>query len=78
MWQVSVDRALCLGSGTCVNMAPDYFRMEETGRSTLVRSLLPQDPDLEDAAELCPAMAIQVRSATDDASIAPAPYNRNR
>lgn len=72
MWQVSVNRDICLGSGMCISAAPNYFRME-AGRSTPARPLVPPDPELEDAAELCPVLAIRVRRATDGTLIAPVP-----
>lgn len=57
-WQVSVDRAACLGSGMCAALAPDLFELDDFAR--------PRTPDIEpdevalDAADQCPAQAITV------------------
>lgn len=58
-WQVSVDRAACLGSGMCAALAPELFELDDFAR--------PVKPDIEpdevalDAADQCPAQAITVR-----------------
>ena len=57
-WQVSVDRAVCLGSGMCAALAPDLFELDDVAK--------PRKPDIEpdevalDAADQCPAQAITV------------------
>ncbi|GAB1513978.1 ferredoxin [Actinophytocola sp. KF-1] len=58
-WQVSVDRAVCLGSGMCAALAPELFELDDFAN--------PVNPDIEpnevalDAADQCPAQAISVR-----------------
>lgn len=58
-WQVSVDRAVCLGSGMCAALAPELFGLDDFAT--------PVQPDIEpnelalDAADQCPAQAITVR-----------------
>jgi ferredoxin len=58
--QVTVDRGLCIGSGDCVDTAPDVFQLDEEDKAVVV------DPDgasLDDvltAAGNCPVSAIFV------------------
>jgi ferredoxin len=57
---VRVDRALCIGSGDCVDTAPDVFQLDDEEKAVVV------DPDgasLDDvltAAGNCPVSAIFV------------------
>jgi ferredoxin len=57
---VTVDRALCIGSGDCVDTAPDVFQLDDEDKAVVV------DPDgapVEDiigAAQNCPVSAIFV------------------
>jgi ferredoxin len=57
---VEVDRALCIGSGDCVDTAPDVFQLDDEDKAVVV------DPDgapLDDvlqAAQNCPVTAISV------------------
>jgi ferredoxin len=58
--RVVVDRGLCIGSGDCVEAAPDVFELDEDDKARVI------DPDgdpLEDiveAARNCPVAAIFV------------------
>ena len=57
---VTVDRALCIGSGDCVDSAPDVFQLDEEDKAVVV------DPDgasvdeVIQAAGNCPVSAIFV------------------
>jgi ferredoxin len=58
--EVTVDRGLCIGSGDCVDTAPDVFQLDEEDKAVVI------DPDgasLDDvltAAGNCPVSAIFV------------------
>ncbi|MFC9248693.1 ferredoxin [Streptomyces sp. NPDC057136] len=57
-WQVEVDRSVCIGSGMCLNHAPEGFRLDSARQSH------PADPESDAnekilaAAEGCPVEAI--------------------
>jgi ferredoxin len=57
---VEVDRALCIGSGDCVDTAPDVFQLDDEDKAVVV------DPDgaptdvVVEAAGNCPVTAIFV------------------
>ncbi len=58
--EITVDRALCIGSGDCVDTAPDVFELDGEDKAVVI------DPDgapLDDvlaAAANCPVSAIFV------------------
>ncbi|MFF9347387.1 ferredoxin [Streptomyces sp. NPDC014734] len=59
-WTVEVDRGVCIGSGMCVNHAPDGFALD-TARQSRPRS--PEtgaDERVLAAAEGCPVEAIMI------------------
>ena len=58
--RVEVDRALCIGSGDCVDTAPDVFELDEVDKARVID---PDGADLDDvleAARNCPVTAIFV------------------
>jgi ferredoxin len=64
--EISVDRALCIGSGDCVDTAPDVFQLDDEDKAVVV------DPDgasldeVIDAARNCPVSAIFVTGESGD------------
>jgi ferredoxin len=63
---VDVDRDLCIGSGTCLRLAPGAFALDED------EIAVPVNPDadlgkLQLAAEACPTEAIQIGEPPSDA-----------
>ncbi|MFI8965024.1 ferredoxin [Streptomyces sp. NPDC053493] len=70
-WHVEVDRGVCIGSGMCVNHAPDGFRLDTARQSH------PRDPERDAdervlaAAEGCPVEAITITLAEDGEPVFP-------
>ena len=64
--RIEVDRALCIGSGDCVDTAPGVFELDEEDKARVI------DPDGEpydvvlEAAGNCPVTAIFVYGETGD------------
>jgi ferredoxin len=64
--EVTVDRALCIGSGDCVDTAPNVFQLDEEDKAVVV------DPDgasvdeIVQAAGNCPVSAIFVLGEDGD------------
>ncbi|HEY6781045.1 MAG TPA: ferredoxin [Thermoleophilaceae bacterium] len=64
--EVRVDRALCIGSGDCVDTAPDVFQLDDEDKAIVI------DPDgapLDDiiaAAGNCPVGAVFVVGEAGD------------
>ncbi|RFU86156.1 ferredoxin [Streptomyces triticagri] len=59
-WQVEVDRGVCIGSGLCVNTAPDAFALD-TARQSRPKDAEPDaSEEILEAAEGCPVEAIQI------------------
>ncbi|WP_433269725.1 ferredoxin [Actinosynnema sp. CS-041913] len=68
-WSLEVDRGTCIGTGVCIGMAPDHFRLEG-GTSTPVNESVDPDDVVVDAAESCPMEAILLRDS-DGSVLAP-------
>jgi ferredoxin len=58
--EVRVERALCIGSGDCVDTAPDVFQLDEEDRAVVVDPDGAAVDDVLDAAYNCPVSAIFV------------------
>ena len=64
--RIEVDRGLCIGSGDCVDTAPDVFELDGEDKAVVI------DPDgapgdvVVEAAGNCPVTAIFVYSADGD------------
>ena len=58
--EITVDRALCIGSGDCVDSAPDVFELDSEDKAIVIDpDGAPTDEVLE-AASNCPVTAIFV------------------
>lgn len=64
--RIDVDRALCIGSGDCVDTAPDVFQLDHEDKAVVV------DPDgaaqdlVLEAAGNCPVTAVFVVDESGD------------
>jgi ferredoxin len=57
---ITVDRALCIGSGDCVDTAPDVFQLDEEDKAVVVDADGAPVDDVVTAASNCPVGAIFV------------------
>jgi ferredoxin len=57
---VTVDRALCIGSGDCVDTAPDVFQLDDEDKAVVVDPDGAPVDDVVEAARNCPVSAIFV------------------
>ena len=63
---IEVDRALCIGSGDCVETAPDVFELDDEDKAVVIDpDGAPVDEVLE-AAGNCPVTAIFVTGEDGD------------
>jgi ferredoxin len=60
---VEVDRELCIGSGTCVRLAPGAFALDDEEISVVVDPDAAGEDKLRLAAEACPTEAIRIVDA---------------
>jgi len=56
---VSVDQALCIGCGICIDMCPEVFSMIEDGKAQAIKDEC-ELHSLEEVANACPVEAINV------------------
>ena len=59
MYQIVIDQSLCSGFGSCVELAPDIFELDDAGTAT-ARVGESDDPAVLEAAAACPMAAITV------------------
>jgi ferredoxin len=64
--EVTVDRALCIGSGDCVDTAPDVFQLDEEDKAVVVDPDGAPLDDVIEAARNCPVSAIFVAGEDGD------------
>ena len=57
---IDVDRALCIGSGDCVDTVPDVFQLDEEDKAMVVDPDGAPLDDILEAAQNCPVTAIFV------------------
>jgi ferredoxin len=63
---VNVDRALCIGSGDCVDTAPDVFQLDDEDKAVVVDADGAPTEDVIAAAGNCPVAAIFVTGEDGD------------
>jgi ferredoxin len=66
---VEVDRGLCIGSGDCVDTAPDVFQLDDEDKAVVVDPDGASVEDVVEAAGNCPVSAITV--VGDDGDLYP-------
>jgi ferredoxin len=69
MYRIEIDRSLCSGFGSCVELAPDAFELGDDGQANrLVRTT--DDPAVVEAAATCPMGAISIFDAETGEQVA--------
>jgi ferredoxin len=63
---IEVDRALCIGSGDCVDTAPDVFQLDDEEKAVVVDPDGASVDDVVEAAGNCPVSAIFVIGDSGD------------
>lgn len=58
--RVEVDRGLCIGSGDCVDTAPDVFQLDDEDIAIVIDPDGASTDDVLEAASNCPVTAISV------------------
>jgi ferredoxin len=63
---VTVDRSLCIGSGDCVDTAPDVFQLDDEDKAVVVDPDGAPVDDVIEAAGNCPVSATFVTGEAGD------------
>ena len=63
---IEVDRDLCIGSGDCVDSAPEVFALDDEGKAIVLDTDAADVDDIVEAARNCPVTAIFVIGAEGD------------
>lgn len=69
--RVTVDPELCVGSGTCIAVAPALFEMSYGGTALPLQPVVGWSAKLEEAVSRCPTGAIAVSPTTPPVSAIP-------
>jgi ferredoxin len=64
--EITVDRALCIGSGDCVDTAPDVFQLDDEDKAVVVDPDGATVDDVIQAAGNCPVSAIFIAGEDGD------------
>jgi ferredoxin len=64
--EITVDRALCIGSGDCVDTAPDVFQLDDEDKAIVVDPDGASVDDVIAAAGNCPVAAVFVVGEAGD------------
>ena len=64
--RIEVDRALCIGSGDCVDTAPDVFELDSEDKARVIEPDGAPTDIVLDAAGNCPVTAIFVYDESGD------------
>ncbi len=77
-YKIEHDRPNCIGCGACVAVAPDYWEMNEDGKSNIIKCKSKEKDDWQkdiseeefkenmEAAESCPVNVIHIKKLDDD------------
>jgi ferredoxin len=68
-FRIQIDRSLCSGFGSCIDLAPDLIELDASGIAAL-RVGETDDVAALDAAESCPMGAIAVFELDSEAQVA--------
>ena len=63
---ITVDRALCIGSGDCVDSAPAVFELDSEDKAVVIDADGASTDEVLEAAGNCPVTAIFVRGEDGD------------
>lgn len=59
--KIIVDQEACIGCGSCAGVAPEYFKINEEGKSEVIKKYDDADKDkINEAADGCPVQAISI------------------
>jgi ferredoxin len=61
--EIAVDDTLCIGSGTCLQLAPGVFVLDERGVAVVADPSMADEQSILRAARSCPSDAIVVGSS---------------
>ena len=57
--EINVDKNLCIGCGTCVEIAPKSFKLNNEGKAEAIEPLGDKEKVIKEAIDSCPVAAIK-------------------
>lgn len=72
IWEVVVDRNLCIGAGTCVAIAPNTFILDDDSKAIILETADKDGKEvILDSAKGCPVAAILIKNKKTGENIYP-------
>lgn len=60
--KIAVDQEVCIGCGTCVGIAPEHFKLDNEGKSSVIKQYNVEDNEIiMEVIDSCPVDAIKLR-----------------
>lgn len=60
--KIVIDQELCIGCGTCVGIAPEHFKLNDEGKSSVIKQYSTEDDKkIKEAVDSCPVNAISLK-----------------
>ena len=57
--KIKVDQEKCIGCGTCVALASDFFLLDDAGKAKIIKQPEKEEEEINTAIESCPVKAIK-------------------
>ncbi|MCD6225599.1 ferredoxin [bacterium] len=66
--KIKIDKGKCIGCGTCVALAPDYFQIGADNKAELIKEEVADNEEaVKNAVANCPMKAISLEGEQDEA-----------
>ena len=60
--KIVIDQEICIGCGTCVGIAPEHFKLNDEGKSSVIKQYSSEDKKkIQEAVDICPVDAILLK-----------------
>lgn len=60
--KITIDQEVCIGCGTCVGIAPEHFKLNDEGKSSVIKQYsIEDDKKIQEAVDSCPVDAISLK-----------------
>jgi len=61
MAKLVIDKAKCIGCGTCVALSPKVFKMTDDGKAEIIDETADSKENIQNTIDACPVQAISYK-----------------
>jgi ferredoxin len=58
---LKINRAECIGCGSCVSIAPGTFELDDSGKAVVLDNITDDDETIQSGIDSCPVFAIKIK-----------------